>query len=217
MADQRLIAVYGAASSLFIKRGYANSQVSQIAAEANIATGTIYNLFASKKSILHFVLLSTFDRKYLGGNITLPVKEVDTELIIQHLSLVIEDLFSKIEESVQSFSDMLSVLFDSIASYHVAFSIINDNKSALDEIESKYRTYVNNLYKLIEKNLQNYIEQGEVRKVELPRLHIRNILEGITWWAMYLPYQDSGKKIPVSQSKDIALDILKHAYMKKMN
>lgn len=220
MVNQRLKAVYDAASYLFIKKGYANTQVSQIAEEAKIATGTIYNLFSGKKAILHFVLLCTFDKHYLDGDITLPIKEADTELIIQHLSHIAEKLFLKIErrtidgEPVQSFADMLSTLFDYTASYHVAFSIINDNRSAFYEIEKKYRQYLNHLYKVIEENLSYYIERGEVRKVELPELHIRNIIEGITWWSMYLPYQDTDMKLPIVKAKDIALDILKHAYMK---
>lgn len=221
MADQRLKEVYAAASFLLTKQGYTNTQVSQIAKKANIATGTIYNLFTGKKSILHFVLMSSFDKHYLDGDITLPVKEVDTELIIQHLSQIVDKLFLQIErkakngEPVQSFADMLSTLFDCTASYHVAFSIINDNRSALLEVEEKYRQYVNHLYKVIEENLLYYIERGEVRKVELPRLHIRNILEGISWWAMYLPYQEPSMTVPVYVAKDIALDILKHAYLKK--
>lgn len=221
MADQRLKTVYDAASFLLIKQGYVNTQVSQIAKKANIATGTIYNLFTGKKSILDFVLLSTFDKHYLDGDIILPVKEVDSELIIQHLSQIAEKLFLKIErrtkdgEPLQSFVDMLSLVFDCTASYHVAFSIINDNRSVLVEVEKKYRQYVDHLCKVIEENLLYYIERGEVRKVELPGLHIRNIIEGITWWAMDLPYQEPGMTVPVSKAKGIALDILKHAYMKK--
>lgn len=221
MADQRLKAVYDAASYLFVRQGYTNTQIAQIAKKANIATGTIYNLFTGKKSLLHFVLLCSFDKHYLEGDITLPVKEVDTELILYHLSQKAEKIFLKIEsrtkegEPVQSFEDMLSTLFDLSASYNVAFNIINDNRSNLYEIEKKYRQFVNHLYKAIEENLVHYIERGEVREIELPELHIRNIIEGITWWAMYLPYQSNDMNIPVFKAKDIALDILKHAYMKK--
>jgi AcrR family transcriptional regulator len=221
MIDQRLIAVYDAASFLFIKKGYANTLVSQIAAEANIATGSIYNLFTGKKSILHFVLLSTFDKHYLEGDITLPVKEVDPALIIQHLSQIVEDLFLKVErktstgEPVHSFTDMLSILFDYAANYQVAFNIINDNRAVLEEVEEKYRQSVNYMYKVIQESLLYYIERGKVRKIEQPELHIRNIVEGITWWSMYLPYQAPGLKIPVFQAKEIALDILNHAYLTK--
>lgn len=219
MTDLRLKAVYDAASYLLVKNGYANTQVSQIAKKANIATGSIYNLFSGKKSILHFVLMSTFVEDYLYGEITLPIKEVDTELIIEQLSRVVNPLFDIIEDinsqgvPVLSFDDMLSHLFDFTAKYHVAFSIINDNRSVLIEVENKYSNYVNRLYAVVEKKLLHYIECGEVREIEYPELHMRNIFEGITWWAMYLPYQAPEKKVSVAKAKEIALDILKHAYM----
>lgn len=221
MIDNRLQAVYDSASFLFVSKGYTNTQVSQIAERANIATGTIYNLFSGKKSILHFVLLCSFDKHYLDGDIVLPVKEVTNELIIQHLSQIVEELFSIIDrktkdgEPVQTFDEMFSTAFDYAASYNVAFNIINDNRSVLFEVEKVYRDFVNRLYSLFEENLLHYINRGEVRKVELPKLHIRNIIEGITWWSMYLPYQAPDIDVPVHKAKEIALDILKHSYLIK--
>ena len=221
MADQRLKDVYTAASFLLTKQGYANTRILQIAKKAKIATGTIYNLFTGKKSILHFVLMATFDKHYFDGDILLPIKEVEIELIIDHLSQIVEPLFVKMEERredgelVQSFLDMLSTLFDCAASYHVAFTIIDKDRSGLYEVEEKYRQFVNKLYEIFEKNLLYYIKRREVRKIDLPSLHIRNIFEGITWWAMYLPYQEPDIKLSVNKAKEIALDILKHAYMEK--
>jgi len=221
MIDQRLKAVYDAAGFLFVKKGYNNTQVSQIAEAANIATGTIYNLFTGKKSILHFVLLCNLDKNYLDGQITVPVKEVDDGVIIQHITSIFEDAFSQIARKNKdgkpalSFVDMLAVMFDNGANYQIAFNIINSNPSALEEVEKRYRRFVNDLYKLIGENLMSYIDGGEVRSIEMPEFHIRNIIEGITWWSMYLPYQRHGVDLPVHKAKEIALDILTHAYLTK--
>jgi len=219
MADQRLKEVYDAASFLFIKKGYLNTQVSEVANRAGIATGTIYNLFSGKKALLHFVILATFDKDYMNGDISLPIKEVEDELIIKKLCEILDQLFSQIErktedgEPAQSFIDLLSVIFDYAANYQVAFNLINDNWNVLQKIEERYRQYVNRLYDLLEKKLEYYIKQGEVREIEEPGLHLRNIFEGITWWSMYIPYQHPEKKIPITQAKRIALNILEHAYL----
>lgn len=221
MADKRLNAVYEAASFLFVRKGYANTQVSEIAEKANIATGTIYNLFAGKKAILHFVLLCSFDKHYLDREISLPIKEVDDELIIQHLCQIVEKLFSKIEEKTKdgepalSFVDMFSTAFDCAASYNVGFNIISYNISALEEVKKVYMKFSYRVHEIFEENLLYYIKRGEVRKVELPELHIRNILEGITWWSMYLPYQVPDINVPVDKAKEIAVDIIKNAYLVK--
>src|SRR5690554_5838497 len=101
MADQRLKEVYDAASFLFIKKGYLNTQVSEVANRAGIATGTIYNLFSGKKALLHFVILATFDKDYMNGDISLPIKEVEDELIIKKLCEILDQLFSQIERKTE--------------------------------------------------------------------------------------------------------------------
>lgn len=219
MADQRLKAVYEAASFLFIKKGYENTQVSEIAKKANIATGTVYNLFTGKKSIIHFVLLATFDKDYLEGDITLPIQEMDDEILLGHQNRILEELFSQIDRKTKdgkpriTFMELLSKVFDYAAQYQVAFNIINDNRRALPDLEGVYRDYVNRLYKLFSDNISYYISINEIRTIELPELHIRNIMEGITWWSMYLPYQALDSNVPTHKAKEIALDILKHSYL----
>src|SRR4051794_310291 len=51
-------AILRAAINIFARNGYFNSKVSDIAAEAGIADGTVYLYFKSKDEILH----SVFDR-----------------------------------------------------------------------------------------------------------------------------------------------------------
>ncbi len=217
--DSRLAAVYEAAGTLFATRGYSATQVSQIAEAAGIATGTVYALFAGKKAILTYVLLATLDPSYLDQEIELPVQEASTERLMQHLSRILDDLFEAIGrrteegEPVLSFSGMLSVLFDYVADYHQAFNIINSHEDVLPELGRTYRRSVDRLYRLMGNDMRTYIARGEVREVALPDLHIHNILEEITWWAMYVPYQAPDLKIPVVRAKEIALDVLRHAYL----
>ena len=185
MSDQRLRAVYEAAGFLLVKKGYDTTQVSEIAERANIGTGTVYNLFSGKKSILHFVLMCTLDKDYLDRDITLPIKEIDTYVIIDLLNSIVDELFSKIGSKTedgdpqQSFIDMLSILFDYVANYQVAFNIINDNPKVLPDVENRYNEHIRSLYNLIEYSLMRYIAKGEIREIEHPNLHIHNIIEGI--------------------------------------
>lgn len=219
MADQRLQAVHDAAGFLFNKNGYANTQVSQIAEKANIATGTIYNLFSGKKSILHFVILATFDKNYLQGDIKLPVKEVDSEILIKYLYQILDKLFSKIERENNSgkvtisFTEMLSIIYDYAFKYQIAFNLISKNWDVLEKEYKSYMQCIDKLYEVIEENMAYYMEIGEVRKVEEVSLHIRNILEGITWWSMYLPYFHPDVQLPKNKAKKIGMDILTHAYL----
>ncbi len=217
MPDARLTAVYDAASYLFVTQGYARTQVAQIAKQAGIATGTIYNLFASKPAVLHFVLLSTLEGHKGSIDVELPLGEAKEQRLRERLDAVMTGFLQGIAasdgEEKPAFTQMLSVLFDTAADYNVALNIVNDNADALPRLNRQYQQYIHDLYGLIEDNLQDGMQRGEVRKILYPRLHIRNILEGITWWAMYLPYQEQQERIPQSTAKEIALDILNHAYL----
>lgn len=52
--------ILDAALKTFVKRGYNDTKVAEIAAEANVAEGTLYNYFSSKEEIL----LALFDEKW---------------------------------------------------------------------------------------------------------------------------------------------------------
>ncbi|MEW6584471.1 MAG: TetR/AcrR family transcriptional regulator [Nitrospirota bacterium] len=59
--DKRKL-ILDAALKTFVKRGYPETRVSEIAAEAKVAEGTLYNYFPSKEEIL----LALFDEKWGG-------------------------------------------------------------------------------------------------------------------------------------------------------
>lgn len=59
--DKRAV-ILDAALKTFVKRGYSETRVSEIASEAKVAEGTLYNYFQSKEDLL----LSLFDEKWGG-------------------------------------------------------------------------------------------------------------------------------------------------------
>jgi len=60
-ADKRS-AILDAALKTFVKRGYPQTRVAEIASEAGVAEGTLYNYFPSKEDLL----LALFDEKWGG-------------------------------------------------------------------------------------------------------------------------------------------------------
>jgi TetR/AcrR family fatty acid metabolism transcriptional regulator len=61
LIDKRSI-ILDAALKTFVRRGYPETRVSEIAAEAKVAEGTLYNYFQSKEDLL----LALFDEKWGG-------------------------------------------------------------------------------------------------------------------------------------------------------
>src|SRR4030043_2465271 len=61
LQDKRTV-ILNAALKTFVKRGYPETRVAEIAAEAGVAEGTLYNYFQSKEDLL----LALFDEKWGG-------------------------------------------------------------------------------------------------------------------------------------------------------
>jgi len=219
MTDYRFEKIYQSASKFLIKQGYKNTQVSDIAKDAGIATGSIYNLFAGKKAILTFVVYYNLMDGQI--DITSPFAPVETSLMVEQLKANVDPFLEEIKKVNKeghpnlSFEEMLSTLFDLVAKYQQAFSIINDHKSVLPELEAVYRSYVDDLYEIILRNLEAYKKDGRIRSIDFLPLHIRNILEGITWWAMYVPYEDDNSSISITkeEAKIQALAVLTKGYI----
>jgi TetR/AcrR family fatty acid metabolism transcriptional regulator len=80
--------ILDAALKTFVKRGYNDTKVAEIAAEANVAEGTLYNYFSSKEEIL----LALFDEKW---------------------KMIIENIKSKIS-TIENPNDKLKAIFMTI-------------------------------------------------------------------------------------------------------
>ncbi len=210
MADQRIALVQDAAVRLFIRQGFGPTQVSQIAAEAGIATGSVYHLFAGKQALFQYILLETLSPGQAGTG--LPYGEISLQVIDSALEQVIESLFSGLS-AAERFEDLIRVLFDSAARYQAAFNIINDNPQPAGILYQRYSTAVARLYEVFAQRIEQSIAAGQMRAIEYPGLHIRNILETIVWWAMKLPHLNNSEPISSDKAREIALDILSHAYL----
>jgi AcrR family transcriptional regulator len=58
--------IIDAAEQVFVKRGLAGTRMSDVAAEAGLATGTLYNYFANRDALLSSLLERRFDQLVAG-------------------------------------------------------------------------------------------------------------------------------------------------------
>jgi AcrR family transcriptional regulator len=221
MADPRLQSIYFAAGRLFNTKRYANTKVSEIAAAAGIATGTVYNLFTSKKAILTFVIRASLEDGYLQGDISLPIQETDqallTELFEQGLKRSFNLLAITNENGVihKSFVQMVSDIFDMCADSLLATNNIEHNQDILGGLARIFFPARDQFFQLIEQNLKLYMNTGEIRQLEYPRVQVQSIIDVLTWWAMNAYIAMPDVSIPREIAKKIAVDLLAHAYLKQ--
>lgn len=87
--------ILNAAIKVFASKGFYNSKVSEIAAEAGVADGTIYLYFKNKDDLLVRLFEDTMDRIIIGVRkslvSTMTTREKIQTFITHHLQLVLSD------------------------------------------------------------------------------------------------------------------------------
>jgi AcrR family transcriptional regulator len=221
MADPRLQSIYFAAGRLFNTKRYANTKVSEIAAAADIATGTVYNLFTSKKAILTFVIRASLEDGYLQGDISLPIPETDQALLTELFEQALQRFYNLLaitnEKGViqKSFVQMVSDIFDMCADSLLATNNIEHNQDILWGLAKVFFPARDRFFQLIEQNIKLYMNSGEIRQLEYPQVHLQSIVDVLTWWAMNAYIAMPDVSIPRETAKKIAVDLLAHAYLKQ--
>ncbi|WP_135549659.1 TetR/AcrR family transcriptional regulator [Paenibacillus cymbidii] len=220
MADARLQSIYFHAGRLFNTQRYANTKVSEIAAAANVATGTIYNLFASKKAILTFVIRASLEKDYLDSDIALPVEEADAsllnELCLKQYNRIFNDTLRIADENgsiIKRFKQMVSDIFDMYADILLATGNIETNASILRELATAFFPVKDKFFQVFEHNLTIYTEAGEIRKLDFPRVHVQCINDILTWWAMNANILMPDISVPREEARNIAVDLVARSYL----
>ena len=92
--EEKLLLISDAALRLFANRGYEGTSISQIAKDAGISKGLVYNYFESKESILNHIVDHIFDEMWarfgLVGKSKM-TKEDYENFLVMSLDLVLED------------------------------------------------------------------------------------------------------------------------------
>ena len=103
LTEQRRKQILDAALSVFSRKGYGESTIPDIAREAGVAVGTIYNYYQSKRDIL----VSTLASSVLSGpflKLTQQSPEADDEAFFRSL---LEDRLTVLTENADKFLFML--------------------------------------------------------------------------------------------------------------
>ncbi|GFN32285.1 TetR family transcriptional regulator [Paenibacillus xylaniclasticus] len=219
MADARLHSIYFHAGRLFNTKRYANTKVSEIAAAAGIATGTIYNLFTSKKAILTFVIRASLDKDYLDSDISLPIEDADmnhlNDLCVKLYNRIFNDVLRIVDEEgaiIKSFKQMISDIFDMNADVLLATGNIETNASILRELANAFFPAKERFFQVFEHNLTIYMEAGEIQKLDYPRVHVQCINDILTWWAMNANILMPDISVPRDKARETAVDLVTRAY-----
>lgn len=221
--DTRIKAIAEAATLLFLRQGYAKTQISHIAKAIDVSVGTIYHDFAGKKEIMHFVLKCTINPDFINREFERPITDnlfsgVENE-IISLLEQLQNDFAKHLENDVKSyrFEDLISDAFDILARYAVGCLFIEKNQFEFPLLAEHYKTYRRKFLDTMSKYLTIFVNDGTVRPMEHLELTTTLIIEILSWWTMDRRYTSfETTDIPLELAKKICMDNILSAY-KKIN
>lgn len=217
--ENRMKLIYDAASHLFINKGYARTQMKDIAKEIGLSTGMLYVYFTGKRDILNFILKGTIDPAFITQEFELPIRSE----IFASLNNEIMDAF---KENTKAFSShlnniiyypleqMLSDAFDVISKYGIGCLLIEKNPEDIRELTGYYKEYRQKFYNQVLSYITQYMQNGTFRQVEHPQYVTRLIIETLSWWGMHITNDayENQKDISIETAKNICMDNLLYAY-----
>lgn len=217
--DTRIKSIAEAATILFLRQGYARTQISHIAKAIGISVGTIYHDFAGKKEIMHFVLKCMIDPEFIERDFEKPITDemftgIDDEVVLL-LEQTGKDFAAHLESNADrySFEALISDAFDLLARYAVGCLFIEKNQYEFKYLAEHYRNHRKNFFDTMYRYIGVFIENETVKPMEHLELTTTLIIEILTWWTMdrrFTSFETSD--ISLELAKEICMDNIISAY-----
>lgn len=225
MMDNRLQMINDIGSLLFIRQGYARTQMNHIAKQAGIAVGSMYHVFKGKKEVFQFIMKHVIDPSFSSKELTLPVAEEN----FINLEEEILSLFQNINEDFMaafycngrflSFMDMLGYIFDMVSKYGTLFLLVEKNPLDCGMLPEAYEKFQQRFYGTMMNYIHYYRREGTIRNLEYPEQSAQLMMETIMFWAARRRYEAVGfgnhAETTEEAAKEVCLDALINAFERK--
>lgn len=221
--ENRLQAIYEAASSLFINKGYARTQIKDIAQEIGLSAGMLYVYFKGKHEILQFILKCTIEPRFCERVRAYPIDAALFDGLTDEIAAVLAESRDRFGAPLARgaegypFSQMLSDAFDTIARYGTGCLVIEKNIGDVGTLGGAYLRYRKEFLTQLTAYVRLYLARGELRPLAHPELTAALIAETMAWWGMHVQNDafEVRRDIPAAVAKEVCLDNLIHAYQAK--
>lgn len=217
--NTRIKLIADAATFLFLRQGYARTQISHIAKAIGVSVGTIYLDFSGKKEILNFVLKCTVDPSFMNREFVRPITDdlfvgIENELI-DLLKQNGEDFEKHLEDYAEDyrFESLISDAFDLLSRYAVGCLFIEKNQYEFASLAEHYKVYRKKFFEAMTKYIRIFIDNKTIRKLKHIELSTTLIIEILTWWAMdrrFISFEATD--ISLELAKEVCMDNIISAY-----
>jgi AcrR family transcriptional regulator len=170
VSEERKTQILAAATKVFTERGFADARMDDIVTEAGLSKGALYWYFDSKDAIIISILDQIFD--YETGHVRELLEREDSAKL--KLEVFIETMVKDLEKM----KPLMPIFFD-------FWSLSVRKKTINQAIKKYYQSFLD----LIEPIIEDGIEQGEFRPVDVKEtaVAIGAMYEGTILFYVYFP------------------------------
>jgi AcrR family transcriptional regulator len=170
VSEERKTQILAAATKVFTERGFADARMDDIVSEAGLSKGALYWYFDSKDAIIISILDQIFD--YETGHVRELLEREDSAKL--KLEVFIETMVKDLEKM----KPLMPIFFD-------FWSLSVRKKTINQAIKKYYQSFLD----LIEPIIEDGIEQGEFRPVDVKEtaVAIGAMYEGTILFYVYFP------------------------------
>jgi TetR/AcrR family fatty acid metabolism transcriptional regulator len=157
-----------AAVEIISQEGFFNTRMQDIADQAGLAVGTIYNYFSSKDKVLAYIFKSEMKRRMeIMSDLKekdLSTKEFLKEFLNRHFSVLIENP-------------------------HLGRVLVREKDFSRSEKSNQIKEHMSSLIKMLEKLFQAGVEKGEVKEINthLMAVYFFGSMQGVIEYSLTQP------------------------------
>jgi AcrR family transcriptional regulator len=214
----RLDEILDAATRVFAKSGLERAKMSDVAAEAGVSQGTLYNYVESKEALFRLLL----DRGLAvppPGEESLPLKSPEPAALAQRMDEAIDANFAlpsldealrrrRVMNAREELAQILQELFERTLATREAADVIERSAADVPELAAVFYGKVRRgLFERFAQLATKRIASGHYRKID-PQLLGRMLIENVTLFARHLYRDPQPLGFDVAKAAPAVIDVL---------
>lgn len=205
------------ANQLFITQGFKNTKMKDIADEALIAVGSIYNYFNSKDILYDAIIYELIDSDNFY-ELTTPIEAIDRNILNKKIKekflTVNNQLDSLVSDSTTTLFQIIDFLIDIMSVYGGTFLMIEKNSHVNEILFKLYNDYRSKTFHQLTKYFENKEKINYIRPLTNRYYHVENIMDTISQMIIHRKYdafiKENRSDVLI---KETLYDIFGHAYL----
>lgn len=188
---EELEEVVAAATRVFTRKGYRQTRMSDVAAEAGVSTGALYTYVEGKEALFHLVVTG---ERPTGLPVPTPDLRATVRAVGVRLAAATEvtNLASRSEGSgppddpAAELAAIVGQMYDVLEANRTVLGVVERSATELPDLEDRYyrrgrRAFVGDLTEYLELR----IADGSFRSVPDPAVTARYLIETVAWFAWH--------------------------------